>query len=70
MNYRLHTLLILMAILPAMLAGAYWAYEEWRMSMVHIEMSPGGDVLRIVERPSGRVLAEHPVGHVSFDHER
>lgn len=29
MRYRLRTLLILLAILPPLLAGAWWGWREW-----------------------------------------
>ena len=31
MRYRLRTLLILLAILPPLLAGAWWKYSAWRI---------------------------------------
>jgi len=30
MRFRLRTLLILLAVLPPLLAGAWWKYSEWR----------------------------------------
>ena len=30
MRYRLRTLLILLAVLPPVLAGAWWGWQEWR----------------------------------------
>jgi hypothetical protein len=30
MRYRLRTLLILLAILPPLLAGAWWKYSAWQ----------------------------------------
>jgi len=30
MRYRLRTLLILLAILPPLIAGASWTYSKWR----------------------------------------
>ena len=30
MRFRLRTLLILLAVLPPLLAGAWWGWEEWR----------------------------------------
>lgn len=70
MKYRLRTLLMLMVIMPPMRAGAYWAYEELRMSMVYVEMSPNGDALQAIQCPTGRVLAEYPAWHVNRDDDR
>ena len=29
-RYKLHTFLLLLAILPPLLAGAWWKYSAWR----------------------------------------
>jgi hypothetical protein len=31
-----------------------------------MEIDPSGEVVRIIDDPTGRVLAEHHVGHISI----
>jgi len=66
MRFRLRTLLIVLALGPPVLGWSYSAYREWRDSMYHMEVDPSGEVIRIIDDPTGRVLAEHHVGHISF----
>jgi hypothetical protein len=68
MRYRLRTLLIVLALGPPIIWAGWLGYGEWHESMVHLEMDENerGQVIRVVQRPSGRVLAEFEVEHVSI----
>ena len=50
MRYRLRTLLMVLALGPPVLAGAFWGWQEWRMSQ------------RLECRPAFRALGAYPVG--------
>jgi len=52
MRFRLRTLLILLAVLPPLLAGAWWCCAAWRARLrpVGYSVQPDGSV-RIVTEP-------------------
>jgi len=43
MRYRLRTLLIVLAVGPWVLAGAWWTYSKWRAERQHVIGVPLND---------------------------
>jgi hypothetical protein len=66
LRYKLRTLLMMLALAPPILAAGFWTFEKWQSPTYYFEIAPSGEIVRIVESSSGRLLAEHRVGHISF----